>query len=72
MLHHEKSETLLTIISSVGCLCQNSIHFKSLLFFSIPVCFPKNIEEHFDFYSKQIGISSAPFEFEKCYWDLCS
>ena len=24
MLHHEKSETLLTIISSVGCLCENS------------------------------------------------
>jgi hypothetical protein len=44
----------------------------TLLLFSIPVCFQKNIEEQFYFYSKQIGISSAPFEFEECYWDLCS
>jgi len=28
MLHHEKLETLQPIISSVGCLCENSIYIN--------------------------------------------
>jgi hypothetical protein len=44
MLHHEKSETLQPIISSVGCLCENSTCYLykyqvTLMVFFIHFCF---------------------------------
>ena len=70
MLHHGKLETLQPIISSVGCLYEYSILYKYqitlIVFYSCLLSnnILKNIKK---FGQKQIGMSSASFELEKCY-----